>query len=479
MNGSDLLEEGGGEGAPAAVPLADRLRPRSLEEFVGQRHLLAPGRPLRRLIEEGKIPSMVLWGPPGSGKTTLARLLADHTGLAFESFSAVLSGVKEVREVVERARMRQRRRLSTTLLFVDEIHRFNKAQQDAFLPHVEAGLLVLVGSTTENPSFEVIAPLLSRVTVFTFEALTPDELRTILHRALSDPERGVRAPDGSPLVVTPEAEELLVALAGGDARTLLNLLEMAAGAAGAEVDAALVDELLHRRTLRHDKAGESHYNLISALHKAVRGSDADGALYWLARLLEGGEDPLFVARRVVRMAVEDVGLADPRALGVALQARDAYHFLGTPEGELALFQAVAYLAVAPKSNALYRAESAARRAAREEPPYPVPLAIRNAPTRLMEKLGYARGYRYDHEWPGALAPQTYLPPELEGSRFYEPTDRGLEARIAERLDWLRRRRAELLAAERASASGSDAGRAAGAEEETPPKQQSRKKEDRS
>ncbi len=453
MSGSDLFEEGPGEGAPSAAPLADRLRPRSLEEFVGQRHLLGPGRPLRRLIEEGRIPSMVLWGPPGSGKTTLARLLADHTGLAFESFTAVLSGVKEVREVVERARLRRQRRGSPTLLFVDEIHRFNKAQQDAFLPHVEAGLLVLVGSTTENPSFEVNAALLSRVTVFTLEALETDDLRTILHRALEDEERGVRTPQGAPLTVTAEAEELLVALAGGDARTLLNLLEMAAGAAEREVDARLVDELLHRRTLRHDQAGESHYNLISALHKAVRGSEVDGALYWLARLLEGGEDPLFVVRRVVRMAVEDVGLADPKALGVALAARDAYHFLGTPEGELALFQAVAYLAVAPKSNAIYRAESAARRAAREEPPYPVPLVIRNAPTNLMKDLGYAHGYRYDHDWPGALAPQTYLPPELEGTRFYEPTDRGLETRIGERLDWLRRRRAELLAAERDGNTG--------------------------
>ncbi len=309
---------------------------------------------------------------------------------------------------------------------------------------MEEGLIVLIGSTTENPSFEVNAPLLSRATVFVFHPLSDEELGIILERALTDPERGVRGADGGVLTMEEAARRLVIGLADGDARVLLGIVEMAAAAAAGEVEAALVGDLIQKKTLRHDRAGESHYNLISVLHKAVRGSDVDAALYWLGRILEGGEDPLFVARRIIRMAAEDIGLADPRALTIALAARDTYHVLGSPEGEIALFEAVAYLALAPKSNALYRAESRARRAAREHPSHPVPLHLRNAPTGLMKQIGFGEGYLYDHDFPDALAPQTYLPEELAGLVLYEPGDRGLEARLGERLAWLRRHRAELL-----------------------------------
>lgn len=446
---SDLFDSshpsGREERAVHHKPLADRMRPRTLEEFVGQEHLLGTGMPLRKLIEEGKVPSMILWGPPGSGKTSLGRLMAEYVGAAFESFSAVLSGVKEVREIVEKARRRQWVEGGPTFLFVDEIHRFNKAQQDAFLPHVENGLIVLIGSTTENPSFEVNAPLLSRTTVFQFNTLSEENLRIILRRALEDRERGVSGAEGKPLIVGEEVEDILVGLSDGDARVLLSILEMTVEAAGdSEITAELVGDLLQRKTMRHDKAGESHYNLISALHKAVRGSDVDGALYWLARILEGGEDPLFVVRRMIRMAAEDVGLADPRALTISLAALDTYHFLGSPEGEIALFEAVIYLALAPKSNAVYRAERDSRRTVRKNTSYQVPLHLRNAPTGLMKDLGYGKEYRYDHDYPDSLAPQRYLPEELNDLRLYHPGTEGLEARIEKRLNWLRHRRAELL-----------------------------------
>jgi len=397
---------------------------------------------------------MILWGPPGTGKTSLGRLMAGYVGAPFRSFSAVLSGVKEVREVVEQARRGQWVEGIPTFLFVDEIHRFNKAQQDAFLPHVEEGVIVLIGSTTENPSFEVNAPLLSRSTVFPFHPLTEADLLVLLGRAMNDVERGVSGADGSPLKLEAGVEEILVGLADGDARVLLGVLEMSAAAATTgEITAGLVGDLLSKKTSRHDRAGESHFNLISALHKAVRGSDVDGALYWLARILEGGEDPLFVVRRIVRMAAEDVGLADPRALSITLSARDAYHFLGSPEGEIALFEAVAYLAVAPKSNAIYRAEKESRRAVRDHPSYQVPLHIRNAPTSLMKDLGYGDEYLYDHDFPDALAPQSYLPDELSGLRLYRPDTRGLEAKISERLDWLRSRRDEIMQERRADDQG--------------------------
>ncbi|MFQ5747546.1 MAG: replication-associated recombination protein A [Gemmatimonadota bacterium] len=415
------------------------MRPRTLAEFVGQETILGAGGALRELIERDRVPSMILWGPPGCGKTTLAAIIARHTGARFEPFSAVTGGLPRVRELIAQAEERRRATGGGTILFVDEIHRFNRAQQDAFLPHVESGTIVLVGATTENPSFEVVGPLLSRTRVFVLEALSPDQVAEICRRAMADAERGL---GGTGLALEPAALGRLSRQADGDARRALNALELAAElAAGRDrITEEDVEAALQRRFARYDKSGEEHYNLISALHKAVRGSDPDGALYWLARMLEAGEDPLYLARRLVRMAAEDVGLADPAALGVAIAARDAYHFLGSPEGDLALAEACAYLAAAPKSNRVYAAFGAARRAAADTPAAPVPLHLRNAPTDLMRDLGYGRGYRYDPEEPGGVARQTYLPPELEGRRFYEPTDRGMEASIAERMERARRAR---------------------------------------
>jgi len=425
-------------GAPA--PLAERMRPRTLDEFVGQEALIGPGRPLRLAIDRDQLQSIILWGPPGTGKTTLARLIASVTRAHFISFSAVLAGIKEIRAVMTEAEEARRRLGRRTILFIDEIHRFNKAQQDAFLPRVEAGDIVLIGATTENPSFEVNSALLSRSKVYVLKALGLEDVVTILRRALQDRERGLGA-----LEVTADEEALagIARYANGDARVALNMLETATAAAAVthRIDAALVAELAQNRALLYDKSGEEHYNLISALHKSMRNSDPDAAVYWLARMIESGEDPLYIARRLVRFASEDIGNADPRALSIAIAAKDAVHFMGMPEGNTALAQAAIYMAVAAKSNAVYRAYLEAADAAAKEIAEPVPLHLRNAPTRLMKQLDYGKGYRYAHdEEEGVAADMVCLPPAHEGRRFYEPTDRGLEAEIRKKLEELRRRR---------------------------------------
>ena len=419
---------------PTDAPLAERMRPRTLEEVVGQEALVGEGGFLRRAIAADRVPSLIFWGPPGSGKTTLARLIAAATASRFVPLSAVTSGIKEVREVMaEAARMRQARG-RRTLLFVDEIHRFNRGQQDAFLPYVERGDIVLVGATTENPSFELNAALLSRTRVVVLEPLSPENLLTVVRRALADPERGV---GGAGLAIAEEALAAIVQLAGGDARKALNLLEMvaadAAERAATDVDAETVRRVAQRKVLLYDKAGEEHFNLISALHKSLRDSDADAALYWLARMLAAGEDPLYLARRMVRFASEDVGLADPAALPQALAAWEAFHRLGSPEGELALAQAALYLALAPKSNAIYTAYGEARRTVEERPADPVPMSIRNAPTRLMKGLGYGAGYVYAHDTDEGVGGLDCLPDSLQGTRFYQPTERGFEAELGKRL----------------------------------------------
>jgi putative ATPase len=423
-----------------ATPLAARMRPETLEDFLGQEKLLASGKPLREAIERGAISSMVLWGPPGCGKTTLARLLARYTDKQFEVFSAVTEGVPRVREIIREARQRRDAQGRGTILFCDEIHRFNKAQQDAFLPSVEEGVITLIGATTENPSFELNSALLSRLRVFVLEPLEPHAIRDIIDRAWRKLAEDARRQ--APPALAEDALEVLVRHADGDARRALNATEalwehlQAVSPAPAEpIAAEVVAAVLERRMALYDKSGEQHYNLISALHKAVRGSDVEGALYWLARMVDGGEDVLYIARRIVRMAVEDIGLADPRALSLALAAKDAYHFLGSPEGELAIVEALIYLTAAPKSNKAYEAWSAAQSAAREYPAEPVPMHIRNAPTGLMKNLGYGQGYRYDHAEGGHAAGQEYLPEPLRGAKWYNPTDAGFEKTLAERLAW--------------------------------------------
>jgi putative ATPase len=423
---ANLFEAAGLEkGAPR--PLADRLRPKRLDDVVGQDHLVGVDGTLTRLLQSGRVPSMILWGPPGSGKTTIARLLANETHLEFEQLSAIFSGVQDLRKAFERARAR-REAGKGTLLFIDEIHRFNRSQQDSFLPHVEDGTITLVGATTENPSFELNAALLSRAAVLTLSRLANDELEQLLNRA--------EAEEGRSLPVDTDARAALRSMADGDGRTVLNMAEeifVAAAPGQAPLTRDALVKLVQRRAPLYDKSRDGHYNLISALHKAVRGSDPDAALYWLARMLDGGEDRLFLARRLVRMAIEDIGLADPQAVVQALAAKDVYDFLGTPEGELALAQATIYLATAPKSNAAYKAYGAAMQTARESGSLAPPKHILNAPTRLMEEQGYGAGYAYDHDSEAGFSGQNYFPEGMERQRFYDPPERGFERDIRKRL----------------------------------------------
>ena len=442
---SDLFDRKGKELFEREAPLADRIRPRILEEFVGQDHILGQGKVLRQAIETDHLPSMILWGPPGSGKTTLAMIIASTTGAQFMAFSAVLAGVKEIKEVVKEAGEEWKYRKRRTILFVDEIHRFNKAQQDAFLPHVEKGTIILIGATTENPSFEVISPLLSRTKVFTLNPLTEEEVEVILNRGLTDKERGLGK---YPTMIEPEVIKGICRLANGDARIGLNTLEMLVLTTSPNskgfrhVKKEDLKEVLQRKTFLYDKSGEEHYNLISAFHKSLRGSDPDAALYWLGRMLEAGEDPLYIARRMIRFASEDVGNADPQALQVTVSAMEAFHFIGLPEGDLALAQAAVYLATAPKSNAIYTAYQRVRKDVRELENMPVPLHIRNAPTSLMEDLGYGKGYQYPHDFPDHFVEEEYLPENLKGKIYYHPSDQGFEREIKKRLEGWRRQKKE-------------------------------------
>ena len=442
---SDLFDRKGRDLIEREAPLADRIRPRTLEEFVGQEHLLGQGKVLRQAIETDHLPSMILWGPPGSGKTTLAMIIAQTTGAQFIAFSAVLAGVKEIKEVIKEANDEWKYAKRRTILFVDEIHRFNKAQQDAFLPHVENGTIILIGATTENPSFEVISPLLSRTKVFTLNPLTEEEVEVILNRGLTDKERGLGK---YPTMIEPEVIKGICRLANGDARIGLNTLEMLVLTTSPNskgfrhVKKEDLKEVLQRKAFLYDKSGEEHYNLISAFHKSLRGSDPDAALYWLGRMLESGEDPLYIARRMIRFASEDVGNADPQALQIAVSAMEAFHFIGLPEGDLALAQAAIYLATAPKSNAIYTAYQRVQKDVREIENMPVPLHIRNPVTSLMKDLGYGKDYKYPHDYPDHFVEEEYLPENLKGKIYYHPSDQGFEREIKKRLEYWRRKRNE-------------------------------------
>ncbi len=444
----DIFEYQAKEAAKASRPLAEKMRPEHLDEFTGQKHVTGEGTLIRSAIEQDRIFSMILWGPPGCGKTTLARIIAGETSSGFTQFSAVLSGVKDIRSVIEDAKNRLKLYRKRTLLFVDEIHRFNKAQQDAFLYHVESGLITLIGATTENPSFEVISPLLSRCRVITLKTLSSDEIVEILDRALKDTKKGLGELD---LILNKDALSHIIRISDGDARMALSSLELVASLIVSEsgglkkgkkknITIKDVEKAIQKKALLYDKSGEEHFNIISALHKSLRGSDPDAAVYWLGRMLSAGEDPLYIARRMVRFASEDVGNADPGALRVTIDAMEAFRFLGRPEGELALAQAAVYLATAPKSNSIYTAYNNVKKAVKNSGALPVPFHIRNAPTGLMKDLGYGKGYKYAHDYKEAYTAQEYLPEKLKGRRFYFPSDRGYEKTIKVRLEKWRRQR---------------------------------------
>jgi len=443
MKNLDLFSQGNVGEVKDSAPLAERMRPQNISEYIGQRHLLAEGCLLRHAIEEDKLFSMIFWGPPGSGKTTLARILANETKSKFVSFSAVLSGVKEIRAVIDEARELLERKKMKMILFVDEIHRFNKAQQDAFLPHVESGLITLIGATTENPSFEVIAPLLSRTRVLVLKPFSEDDLLAILESALKDKQKGFGQ---FSIQIDSDTLRYIIRLADGDARSALNNLEAIVSmvqnlpADKRVITPKFAQEALLKKSLLYDKDGEEHYNLISALHKSLRGSDPDAALYWLGRMIAAGEDPLYIVRRMVRFASEDIGNADPQALIIAVAAQQAFHFIGLPEGELALAQAAVYLATAPKSNSLYVGYGKVKEVINTKGYLPVPLHIRNAPTKLMKELDYGKDYKYAHDYANAYVPQEYLPEEIRGQIFYQPKEAGFEKTIKERINYWRQKK---------------------------------------
>jgi len=445
MKTLDLFDQGNSGNVKDAAPLAERMRPQNIYEYIGQKHLLGEGSLLKRAIESDKLFSMIFWGPPGSGKTRLARILANETKSKFVSFSAVLSGVKEIRAVIDEARELLERKSIKTILFVDEIHRFNKAQQDAFLPHVESGLITLIGATTENPSFEVIAPLLSRTRVLVLKPFSEENLLAILEAALKNKQKGLGNID---VKIDANVLRYLVSLADGDARSALNNLEVLVSMVQnlpddqRAISLKFAQDALLKKSLLYDKDGEEHYNLISALHKSLRGSDPDAALYWLGRMLAAGEDPLYIARRMIRFASEDIGNADPQALVVAVAAQQAFHFIGLPEGELALAQAAVYLATAPKSNALYVGYGKVKNTINTKGYLPVPLHIRNAPTKLMKDLNYGKDYKYAHDYEESYVPQDYLPEEIKGELFYQPKGVGFEKTIKERLNYWRNKKKE-------------------------------------